>query len=287
MNYRDRQGNTILSVWDTDEMLSSIYSSIPGRIVLKLVSIPNVSNIVRRLLDTKFSCRFIEIYNRFFKIDNDEYKKQKYKSFNDYFTRKVKYSCRPVTQDRNVLISPCDGKLRVYKISSQSRFSVKKSNYSLKTLLKDEKMSKRYEDGVCVIIRLALEDNHRYCYIDSGYKTSNRHINGRLYNVNAIVNDYKKVYRENAREYTLMDTENFGKVLQMEVGTLFVGKINNYHQRGYFRKGDEKGRFEFGGSTIILLFENGKVKIDEDLLENTEHNFETLVKMGEQIGITI
>lgn len=284
MNYRDRCGNTILSVWDTDDLLARFYSTIPGRLVLKLVSLPEIASLIRKFLSTKYSCHLIGTYNNFFKIKEKEYIAQEYNSFNDYFTRRIKSSFRPMAMDDHILVSPCDGKLLAYKITSQSRFTVKKAEYSLKDLLKDEKLAMRYIDGYCVIVRIALEDNHRYSYIDNGYKTSNRHINGRLYNVNTVVNNYKKVYWENSREYTLMRTENFGNVIQMEVGTLFIGLINNYHERGSFRKGEEKGRFEFGGSTIILLFENGKVEMDPDLLENTRHNFETLVKLGEQIG---
>jgi phosphatidylserine decarboxylase len=84
-----------------------------------------------------------------------------------------------------------------------------------------------------------------------------------------------------------METENFGKVIQVEVGAMCVGKIKNLHQEHSFSRGEEKGMFEFGGSTIVLLVKNDVVRIDEDLLSNTAQGIETVVKMGEKIGSRI
>ena len=94
------------------------------------------------------------------------------------------------------------------------------------------------------------------------------------------------IYKENSRECSILYTENFGKVMQIEVGALMVGRIVNYDQVSCIHKGSEKGRFEFGGSTICLLFEKDAVQIDSDLIKNTEDGFETAVKMGERIGLS-
>jgi len=82
-----------------------------------------------------------------------------------------------------------------------------------------------------------------------------------------------------------MQTENFGKVLQIEVGALFVGRIKNQSASGLFERRKEKGMFEFGGSTIIMLFQKDKIVIDEIICNNTQQNKETIVKMGYKIGI--
>ena len=93
------------------------------------------------------------------------------------------------------------------------------------------------------------------------------------------------LYKENAREYCLLKTEKFGTILMMEVGAMMVGKISNLQKKtATVKKGQEKGNFEFGGSTVILLLQPGKVRIDYDLLDNTEEGYETIVKMGERIG---
>jgi phosphatidylserine decarboxylase len=89
----------------------------------------------------------------------------------------------------------------------------------------------------------------------------------------------------NKRENTVIETKQFGKILYSEVGATMVGSIIQTYTNNNVKKGQEKGYFEFGGSTVILIFEKGKVKIDEDLLENTKKRIETAVLMGAQIGV--
>lgn len=92
------------------------------------------------------------------------------------------------------------------------------------------------------------------------------------------------VYHENTREYCLLKTERFGTLIQMEVGAMMVGRICNYHGPRYVKKGSEKGRFEFGGSTILLLVQKGQATFREKFLKNTAQGIETQVEMGEWIG---
>jgi phosphatidylserine decarboxylase len=84
----------------------------------------------------------------------------------------------------------------------------------------------------------------------------------------------------------VLKSENFGSILMMEVGALLVGKIVNYHEEEYVKRGEEKGRFEFGGSTVVLCIKRDKIRVDEDIIKNSKMNIETVVKMGEKIGET-
>ena len=68
------------------------------------------------------------------------------------------------------------------------------------------------------------------------------------------------------------------------VGALLVGRIQNHTPGDMVRRGEEKGLFEFGGSTVIVLLEKGFAQIDPDILKNSGAGEETLVKMGERIG---
>jgi len=121
--------------------------------------------------------------------------------------------------------------------------------------------------------------------VDSGVNGRTVHIPGFLHTVNPVAAEHAPIYKENSREYTVIDTAHFGKMIHMEVGALVVGKIINYHGEAYHTtKGEEKGRFEFGGSTIVLLFQKDKVKISPDILLNSGDDCETIVKMGEEIG---
>lgn len=136
-----------------------------------------------------------------------------------------------------------------------------------------------------MIIRLTVDDYHHYCYVADGQKSANVILPGVFHTVNPAANDALPIYKENAREYTLLKTEKFGTVLMMEVGAMMVGKITNHERKAaVVKKGQEKGYFEFGGSTVVLLLQHGHVRLDYDLVENSENGYETIVRMGERIG---
>ena len=97
-----------------------------------------------------------------------------------------------------------------------------------------------------------------------------------------------RIFLQNKREYCTLKTEEFGDVLLCDVGATLTGSIIQTYKPGKpVKKGDEKGHFAFGGSTVVILFEKGKVKFDDDLLENTKNGLETTVRMGEKIGINL
>ena len=102
--------------------------------------------------------------------------------------------------------------------------------------------------------------------------------------MNPVANDQEPIYKENTREYCLLHTTRFGTVLMMEVGALMVGKIHNYHGAGKVKRGQEKGRFAFGGSTIILMTKKNTVCPDSDILNHSMQGIETRVLLGEQVG---
>lgn len=284
VNYIDRNGKIHRGDSKQDKFLRLVYTHKLGRIILKPFLSPIVSKIGGALLSTKASCVMIKPFVNSAGIDLSHYEQKTYTSYNDFFTRKIRKDLRPIDTRAHALISPSDGKVSAYPIESDSRFCVKHTWYTVESLLQNKKLAKNYKDGYAVIIRLCVDDYHRYCYVDDAVKSKNHFIQGKLHTVNPIANDYVPIFKENSREYTLLHTKNFGDILQMEVGALMVGKIVNYHGATTVTKGQEKGKFEFGGSTIILLLQKDKVDLCEDLLRNTEKGFETIVKMGEVIG---
>ena len=138
--------------------------------------------------------------------------------------------------------------------------------------------------GIRAGLRLCVQDYHRYIYPDNAAESGRIRIPGILHTVNPVANDAYPIYKENSREYSLLKTENFRTVLMMEVGALFVGRIENRPRKGSVKRGDEKGNFAFGGSTIVLITEKNAVKPDEDILNNSREGIETRVLMGEKIG---
>jgi phosphatidylserine decarboxylase len=84
---------------------------------------------------------------------------------------------------------------------------------------------------------------------------------------------------------TLLESDHFGRVAMIEVGAFTIGSIQQRYQPGArVKKGDHKGFFELGGSIVILLFEKGAVRFDDDLCTNTSCGIETYVRLGESIG---
>lgn len=284
MKYADRQGNYWEETSFQDKFLEKLYGCAAGRILINLLIHSPISKLGGLFLDTSVSRLLIPGFVSRQHLCSEQWEKQCFSSYNDFFTRKLKEGERPIPKSEDLLISPCDGKLSVYPISEKGRFKIKHTGYTLVHLLRNQKLAKRFQNGSIFIFRLTVDDYHRYCYVADGVKSSNYRIPGVLHTVNPVANDQEPIYKENTREYCLLHTTQFGTVLMMEVGALMVGKIHNYHGAGKVKRGQEKGRFEFGGSTIILLTEPGKVQIDRDLLKNSRHGYETVVKSGEAIG---
>ena len=211
-------------------------------------------------------------------IDMSLYEEVSYHNFNDFFIRKLKKV--KIDSSSKHLISPVQGNLLVYPIKKNLSFKVKGLTYRLDELFPNEDLC-NYQDGYVLVFRLALNNYHRFHYIDDGKRIKRKIIKGRLHTVSDSSSKYK-IYKENFREYSLLDTKNFGKVLYMEVGALLVGKIKNYDY-DTFTRGLEKGYFFPGGSSVILVLKN--IKIDSDIVENSSKKIETMVEVGERIGV--
>ncbi len=263
--------------------LKFMYCSKPGAGLLRICSARGSANLYAKFLNSRASRPQIKKFIRRHGIDMSEYKPVKFRSFNEFFTREIRPECRPVDYEVTSLTAPCDGKLTAYNINADSVFCVKGFDYSLETLLRDEKLAKEFEGGICLIFRLTVTDYHRYMFFDGGTAEEPVFIKGRLHTVQPTALENRRVFTENCREYTLMHTENFGDALQVEVGAMFVGRIVNNGKKT-FGRGEEKGWFEFGGSTVMLILKKDAAEIDGEIFENTQSGFETVVKCGERIG---
>ena len=283
---KTRNGDIIVTNENQNKLLKKLYGSVLGRVLLKTLTAPVISRAAGIFMDSKASKLLIKPFIKRSGTDTSQYIMRDFRSYNDFFTRRVIPEKRPVDYEPSHLISPCDSKLTVHKISKNSIFRIKGSCYRVSDLLKNDFLAKRFCGGYCLIFRLEVDDYHRYCYIDNGTKTENTYIAGELHTVNPIALERYNIYKRNCREYTVLHTENFGDVVQVEVGAMMVGRIVNNDDTASFLRGEEKGRFEFGGSTIVMLFGKDSVRIDEDILRNSAEDIETVVKYGEKIGKT-
>lgn len=266
-----------------DKLLLFLYNNLMGRIILRIIITKPISILGGIYMNSRLSKYRIKRFIKKSDIDMSDYPKENYKSFNDFFTRKIKPNKRKFNKDNSVLVSPCDSKLSIYKIDNNLKLTIKNSIYTVEELLQDKAMAKEYKNGTCLVFRLSVDDYHRYHYLDSGKTLLNRKINGVFHTVNPLAFKRYKVFSENSREYTVMDTDNFGKIIQIEVGALMVGKIKNSNKKK-FTRGEEKGYFCFGGSTIVILFKKDTILVDDKIINNTNQSIETKVKLGCAIG---
>lgn len=267
-----------------DRLLHLLYCTAAGRLGLKVLTRPWISKLGGAFMSSPFSVGMISRFIRENQIDMSQYEPVCYRSYNEFFTRRIRPGMRPLPEDPNILFSPCDCKASVYLLDKEGTFVVKDTAYTAASLLRSRKIAGHFQNGYAVVLRLAVNDYHRYCYIDDGVKSENYFIPGVYHTVNPIANDYVKIYKENAREFTMMKTKHFGNVVQVEVGALMVGRIKNHQEAGSMKRGGEKGYFEFGGSTIVLLLQQDRVSIREDLIEETENQREIKILQGEMLG---
>ena len=268
--------------------LRFLYNTAVGRCVLRLLICKPLSSIVGFFLDSRLSAVFVKPFIKSNNIDMTDYEKRDFKSFNDFFTRKVLDGARPVCAEENAFVSPADARLSVYEVTPERYFTIKGIDYTITDLLEDDTLAERFSGGYCLIFRLAVDNYHRYGWCCDGNAERTVHIKGKYHTVQPIAMRRYPIFRENVREYTVLNSEKFGTVVQIEVGALMVGRIcNNETEGSTAKKGQEKGKFEFGGSTVIALVEKDKLCIDEEFLTNTKDGLETNVKYGEKIGTSI
>lgn len=273
-----------------EKYLNYVYTSRPGMSFLEhFLKRKAFTSLIGRICDTRVSKRKIKKFIKNYHIDTALLKKspEEFSSFNDFFIRELKENARPINMESDVLISPCDGKIYAFDgINENELFNIKGFSYSLSELVDDKSLIDKYIGGTCIILRLCPTDYHRFHFIDYGTCDKVKKIKGNYYSVNPVaLSKIPEILCKNKREWSIFHSENFGDVIYVEVGATCVGTIvQTYVPNKKVSKGDEKGYFKFGGSTVMLIFEGGKINIDRDIIEQTSKKFETAVLMGEKIG---
>ena len=262
--------------------LKFLYGNVFGRILLRIAVSPAASRLYGYINSRPSSRKKIPGFIESNKIRVEDFEDREYRSFNDFFTRKLREGSRIIDADESRLISPADAKLLIYDITEDLRINVKGREYMLDEISGGLNNPEEYSGGKCLVYRLCMDDYHRYCFIDDGTVTQTKVIKGKLHTVSSLSKEYK-IYKENHRVVSVLSTKHFGEVIHIEVGALLVGKIVNRNVQD-FSKGEEKGFFEPGGSTIIQLFKKDAVQIDEDIVQQSLDNTETKVLYGEGVG---
>ncbi len=271
-----------------ESFLKLLYNNPFGKTtLLPLIKRKFISKWYGKYMDSPSSINKITGFVRDLNINMDEVEKpiEDFISFNDFFYRKLTPSARPIA---NGFVSPGDGKMIAFEnISDVGNFFIKGREFTLNEFLSNKNLANKYKNASMIILRLAPNDYHRYHFPFEGTPSAMVKIEGKYLSVSpyALASNFTKVFCENKREYCILSTQQKGDILIAPVGATMVGSIiQTYTPKKLVKKGDEMGYFAFGGSTIVLLVDADKVKIDSDIIKNTKNKIETFVKMGEKIA---
>lgn len=206
-----------------------------------------------------------------------------FRTFNEFFYRKLKPAARPIEGGDETVVFPADGRHLGFQSAAEiSSVFVKGQSFDLPALLGDAALAARYATGSLVLSRLCPVDYHRFHFPAAGVPGETRIINGPLFSVSPLALRKNLAYLwTNRRTITELETEHLGTVLLLEIGATCVGGIRQTYIPGHpVAKGAEKGYFEFGGSSTITIFEPGAVTLAADLLENTANRTELYARVG-------
>jgi phosphatidylserine decarboxylase len=209
---------------------------------------------------------------------------ESFKNFNEFFYRALKPDARPCSAPDNprIIVSPADCRSVVFnRMDEATKIWVKGREFSIERLLGSAypEDAARYKNGALGIFRLAPQDYHRFHIPVDGIMGTPKPINGEYYTVNPMaIRSALDVYGENIRVVIPIDSVQHGRVMVICVGAMMVGSTVITRKAGEeVKRAEELGYFKFGGSTILLLFEEGSMKFDDDLAANSAGALETLV----------
>lgn len=238
--------------------------------------------------NSKFSLSQIQKDIHHYAIDMDLYENGPFKNYSDFFLRKFKKGVRDFNPHSRVMGAFAEGRVLAYEqITAKHQYPVKGSYLSAEKLLNDKELAQEFIGGPLIIIRLCPIDYHHFHFPDNGEVIKSWNVGGVYHSVNVLALKNKgDIFINNERQITLMQTENFGKLAYIEVGAMCVGKIiQEDAKKKVFRKGELKGHFEFGASTVIVLGQKGKWRPSEDILIHSMENRESYIKLGDEIAI--
>lgn len=271
------------------------YETAAGRALTALfVARPFLSRFYGWLMDRPSSVRRIRPFIEKYGINEEEFADEvaHFGTFNEFFRRELKPACRPIDPDPKSIVFPADGRHFGWReLGRETGVFVKGQRWNLEALLGgDRDLARRYRNGSLVLSRLCPLDYHHFHYPVAGRVGEARPIGGRLYSVNPVSLRQRLGYLwENRRFLTRIETADMGDVLMIEVGATNVGSIRHrpLPADGRVEKGAPRGWFEFGGSSLVCLFEPGSVRLSDDLIGKTAEGIELYAHFGDRMGVVV
>ncbi len=278
----DRTGKEVHESAGQAKFLSFLYRNFAGRVLLRLLRSRWVSRLMGAYMDSRLSKGRVKkaLKNG---IDMEGVEETSFGSYNALFTRKRKDGTFPFSEKAEEFCSPADSRMTVYPLKEGTAFPVKLAPYTAAELLDSEEEGAYFREGYAFVFRLCPEDYHRYAFFDSGKLVSSRFVKGTFHTVNPVALAKMPVFHRNCRNVSILETENFGRCAYVEVGAMMVGRIVNHGQET-FARGEEKGYFAFGGSTVVVLVGKDVLTPCEDIVKNSNDGIETYVRAGETVA---
>jgi phosphatidylserine decarboxylase len=228
-------------------------------------------------------------------LDEAERPIEQYPNFGQFFTRRLKPGLRPMDEAPEAIVSPCDGAIsQIGTIDAGRCLQAKGISFPVDKLLGDARRALDFEGGSFVTIYLSPRDYHRFHSPIEGRVTGYSYLPGAFWPVNrASVSSVDALFAINERLVTWLET-SLGTVAYVAVGATCVSrihaaydsivthtdlghKVHVYERPLPMQKGGEIGMFEMG-STIILLFQKGKLTWDASLSPDAP------VRLGQRIA---
>ena len=273
-----------------------LYNTPSGSSVANILARKTLSQVYGAYQNISLSKNKINNFVRSYNIDLGDFlpedgltDENPYNNFNQFFIRRFKDGKRTFTASAEELAAPCEARYYAYdSLDATEVVPVKGKYLTAEAILNNSDLAKEFNQGPMLLARLCPVDYHRFHFPDTGEIIEEYPVHGEFHSVNPLaLKKRPSILKDNERYVTILDTENFGKIAYVEVGAMMVGKIVQSHQGKKFNRGDEKGYFLFGGSTVMIFGQPGKWKPDTELVEHTKQGMETLVQLGERVGSTV
>ncbi len=224
-----------------------------------------------------------------FNIDKDEFYEplSKFQTYHDFFERKIKFwDCRVLELNDNLIASPADSKMFAASIKKSSLFYIKEKFFDFDELIEKEQWKEAFINGDYAIFRLTPDKYHYNHLPVSGVVRDFYEIDGYYHSCNPLSVKILNPLSKNKRVVTVIDTDvdggtNCGLVIMVELVAMMIGKIVQCYSEdrydspkpiniGYFlKKGCVKSLFRPGSSTVILFFQENRVKFSDDIIKNS------------------
>lgn len=273
-----------------EKFLRLLYNSPVGKLATKCLFKRKLFSVLwGRLMRQRYSQKYILPFVKKYRIDTEilEKKVTEFRTFDEFFSRKIRLSARPIVNTPESVVFPCDGRhLLISDCKHLPNFFVKGQQFSLHSLILNSELEKEFADGPVVISRLSPVDYHRFHFPCNASIRKIYKINGDYKSVSPLATMRNiQIFFENKRIISVLNSPEIGPFLMVEVGATCVGSITQTAKVGVlYNKGDEKGFFSFGGSTVLTIFQKDKIDFSQDFKQMSSNGIEMFALMGDDMG---